>query len=520
MQEPKLRISVGIIAILIQIGGSFPARAEPLPGPCAPVLTDVEKAAYYIKRAVDFRGTSPQFIKESKQFIKTQRENFRNLVTRANTTLIEMDQPLKRMIEAMMLETNAYAFGGPGGAKSALTDLLLQTPQEALNGKIAKDYFGIQFNPQLGDYPFRGYLDKAGKVQSEGTMLHSKYAKLDEVDKGTGNSLAALLDLLAERKAFHGSTIIDARIRSAIATSNMTTYEFLEAFKMQGMESTGRALLDRLPFKIYVHNYPTNESLISGAIGLAAERSAAKAEGELSAYFSVGKDKAEAALIPVDFSWFGQIAKRLIRSGRDTDKVFADVINDMKAKVKDKRLSSALAMADDPSLDKFGYNPTTIFSMRNVMNYSKDVVGASLLYDLLVLPESVLPTDTLIALLEKGIELTPESAWRLQDVLLTTTSAAPKLVEVNSKLTLEYGDELRKLIEASGEKREKELLTDLKQESEFFIGSFTDVYGKYKDANVAVSDITSDYLDILGGGKTTAAKIRNIEEWLMRNGGH
>jgi len=487
-----------------------------LPTPCTNVLRHEDEMKFLKKRAVDLRN-GVKFTDESRNFFKTQREHFRSLAGKANMQLVEMEQPFKRMVTAMMLETHAYAFGPPGGAKSHLTDMLLGTPQEEKTGAIAESFFQIQFNPQLGDYPFRGYLNKEGKLQADGTMLSSKYAKFDEIDKGTGNSLAGILDLLNERKALHGSIAVPAQLKTAIATSNMTTYEFLESFRAQGMESTGKALLDRLPFKIYVHNYPTNEAYIADAIRSASDRSANKAEDLLMGFFRDAK-KTEVVKDDIDFSWFGAMSKRLFYVEDSSISLYKDVISKMKDKVKGKRLRSAQELADDPALDKNGYYPTTIFSMRNIMNYTKDVVGASLMYDLPTLPENVLPTETLIAMMEKGFELPPESAWRLQDVMLTTTSAAPELLAEEGRLSLKFGPELEELKKGSGDKRELELLKDIQEEQTYFSEAFESSYDEMKKANQSVGEISSDFLDLLGGSPTQKTKVRNIEEWLIQVG--
>ncbi len=505
---------VGFLCLLFSFSSSVGANV--VPTECGLNLQPEDKIRWFKKRAVDLRAGA-KFTPEAEKFFVDQRAKFRTHILKLNRNLVEMENAAKRNAQAMMLETFAYFYGPPGAAKSYLADEFLSTPVEQFSGKEVESYFRLQFNENLSDVPLRGYRNNEGELFTKETVLSSKYAKFDEIDKASPVAVAALLDLLnmGERVAQHGTETIRAELRAGAITSNMTIYEFLDMFQAQLREPTAKAFLDRNPFKVYFHNYAVNDKRVIDLLKIGAKRSEASAEELLMGFFNPERAQ-KAAKNAIDYSWFGALAKRLFVTDDDTLGVYANILTRMREEFNGRRLSTQRTTLEESGRTSGGYEPPTILSSRNAMNLSRDVVSASILYDLLILPEDVLPSSSLVLMLERGIRISPESAWRLQDFLLNTTPASVKLGLDQDELKLMYGDELTLVRKSVSDVKEERLIDDFMGDQERFASVYREELTKYMEANKSAAVIESDIFDLLGGGGPRDKKIKNIEEWLMQ----
>lgn len=221
---------------------------------------------------------------------------------------VELDHSIEAHLTGMLSDQHLYVFGPPGGAKTALAEVILKSELKHLNhrevdqfvekalGSIGKDEkflkatlarmkterpkefdrFLLQFHKLLPEGVLVGFpkvekqLEHGIEEIETATSLASSrflFAILDEVDKANPQTVTALLSLLNEREVFAGSQVIKTNLRSAILTSNKMPSEFLDSYLID--RSTGEAVMDRAANKVYVSNkISSEESLTKFLVGL------------------------------------------------------------------------------------------------------------------------------------------------------------------------------------------------------------------------------------------------------------
>ena len=221
---------------------------------------------------------------------------------------VELDYSIEAHLTGMLSDQHLYVFGPPGGAKTALAEVLLKSEIRHLNerevdqfvekalssmGKDEKflkaalsrlrsekpkefDRFLLQFHKLLPEGVLIGFpkVEKQlelgiEEIETSTSLASSRFlfAILDEVDKANPQTVAALLSLLNEREVFAGNQVIKTNLRSAILTSNKMPSEFLDSYLTD--RSTGEAVMDRAANKVYVSNkISSEESLTKFLLGL------------------------------------------------------------------------------------------------------------------------------------------------------------------------------------------------------------------------------------------------------------
>lgn len=222
---------------------------------------------------------------------------------------VELEHSIEAHLTGLLSENHLYVFGPPGGAKTALAEVILKSELKKLNkdevdkftekaiagllrhkknraqnqdflkavlGRMRKekpkvfDRFLLQFHKLLPEGVLVGF-PKIEKQLNEGkeeietsTSLASEkfiFAILDEVDKANPQTITALLSILNEREVFSGNQVIKTALRTAVLTSNKMPSEFLDSY--QEDRSTGEAVMDRAPNKVFVSNKISSEEALT-----------------------------------------------------------------------------------------------------------------------------------------------------------------------------------------------------------------------------------------------------------------
>lgn len=188
------------------------------------------------------------------EYVEKQQASLAKVRQEMKNQFREMDSYIDLIFLALLSKQHILAFGGPGGSKTGTADAILS----AVQGKK----FSLQFSPSTKEEQLKGtligkkYLEEGvASYQRDQSLLMHDHAILDEVDKAGAEVLAALLSILNERKVMAGDEEIKGHLKSALITSNMTLYEFLDKFRATNDGPTGNALLDRIHYKVLVLNH-------------------------------------------------------------------------------------------------------------------------------------------------------------------------------------------------------------------------------------------------------------------------
>ena len=215
---------------------------------------------------------------------------------------VELEHSIEAHLTGILSDNHLYVFGPPGGAKTALAEVILKAELKKLNAdqvdqfvqttlkKIGQDQkflravlkhlrtekpqifdrFLLQFHKLLPEGVLVGF-PKIEKQLNEGkeeievstSLANQKFvfAILDEVDKANPQTITALLSILNEREVFAGNQVIKTALRSAILTSNKMPSEFLDSYHED--RSTGDAVMDRAINKVYVSNKISSEEALT-----------------------------------------------------------------------------------------------------------------------------------------------------------------------------------------------------------------------------------------------------------------
>jgi len=215
---------------------------------------------------------------------------------------VELEHSIEAHLTGILSDNHLYVFGPPGGAKTALAEVILKAELKKLNSdqvdqfvqttlkKVGQDQkflrvvlrrlraekpqvfdrFLLQFHKLLPEGVLVGF-PKIEKQLNEGkeeievstSLANQKFvfAILDEVDKANPQTITALLSILNEREVFAGNQVIKTALRSAILTSNKMPSEFLDSYHED--RSTGDAVMDRAINKVYVSNKISSEEALT-----------------------------------------------------------------------------------------------------------------------------------------------------------------------------------------------------------------------------------------------------------------
>lgn len=466
-----------------------------------------------------------KFTEENKRFFKHQRDALRLSHQKLTNSFVENEHTVNRTMLARMGEVHAYLYGGPGGAKSGISRELMYAPVKFRGIDRKQNVFMFQCNQLMTDLSIKGYIDPdvlkdklrtlVDALVKDGTMIDFPLALIDEVDKANPILFSALLEVINERIASHGGITLDARTKTMITTSNMTFYEFLAALASQQMEPTARAFLDRITYKIFVANQITDKVARQKAFKMADEAEQKKSLSKLANTDEMYYTKQDriindqfSSLPGVHYEWFGKLANVSLNFNESAITSIDEIYDEVKIKMFDLRRSTEKKAKDDPSVAV--YYPPQIASTRNFLTTVKMGVKHSLFLDLLNLPEEVLSSDELISMIEKGIEVSELSSWRVQHVLLTAAPGEPHIYAVGKDTApkIEYGPELAILEKNPFDEREAQMLSFLTKERQWFIEAYEAVTTKSITSGNAIAEILQGLMD---GSK----KKGNIELFFM-----
>lgn len=211
---------------------------------------------------------------------------------------VELEHSIEAHLTGLLSENHLYVFGPPGGAKTALAEVILKSELKKLNADQINTFtakvlankktdqkfiraalermrhekpkvferFLLQFHKLLPEGILQGF-PKIEKQLNEGieefetsTSLASErfiFAVLDEVDKANPQTLNVLLSILNEREVLLG-TPVKIALKTAILTSNKMPSEFLDSYGTEDRDN-GIAFLNRVPNKVYVSNKISSE---------------------------------------------------------------------------------------------------------------------------------------------------------------------------------------------------------------------------------------------------------------------
>ena len=184
---------------------------------------------------------------EGLEHLKSIRDALRQRSHLFNQNFLNLESMHHMVTVARAFKGNAFIYGPPGGAKSAVVKWIFSGEKNPA--------FQLQLHQMRTEQDFIGAQNleeiKKGRVvyNTEGSLVDHECALIDEIEKGNPSALAALLSLLNEREVLLGKEVIKAKTETVFATSNSNLHEFFQQFLESGHRSTAPALLNR--FDLY-----------------------------------------------------------------------------------------------------------------------------------------------------------------------------------------------------------------------------------------------------------------------------
>ncbi|MBF0361604.1 MAG: AAA family ATPase [Oligoflexia bacterium] len=293
-------------------------------------------------------------VKGSTEELLKAENGLKNLSTNMREKYSEMDSYLDILLMALLTEQHVLGFGGPGGSKT-------QTAQEVL--KVLKGkLFSLQFSPNtkqekiIGSIKGKEFLE-SGKIEylHDQSLLKHEYAILDEIDKANTEVLASALSVLLERKAMVGDQEVKGNLKTALITSNMTLYEFLEKFKNTNDGSTGMALLDRILFKVLVLNRLSSAEELFKVMSKCKSNNLTKSEGECP------------LVNDLDLHILKKQIKK-IKVPDEVQKLATHLWYRLSQRLEKKQQEDETLCSEDPKNMPFPYSVTNQFTNRGAIN--------------------------------------------------------------------------------------------------------------------------------------------------------
>jgi MoxR-like ATPase len=501
--------------------------------------TAYKKDPEFLKKCISVKKVNGEYVltKENRWYFNKNVDNLRSVWMMLKRDYFEMDHSIKRVFMSLMMGTHAYFFGEPGAAKSAIAQVALHLPHYNLfknaKGKTEvkkfDSFFGLQLHQMINESVVKGWADLGftkdsdeykeyrDMIKTKGTLIEFERGLADELDKTNPVAAAAMLDVLAEGLARHGSVTFKAKTKTVIATSNMTVYEFIESMEANGMGSTARALLDRLPLKVFHANNLFSEKKERQLVARKAQlweeaREARLADREITEekLQLLNTEKLLAGLPDVDFGFLQDLMPMAESITKNVSHDDAEAINlvvrgltrqiGKRYKERIKRTSTDF-WAAAPGAREPIYFPSWIFSIRNIPLISKGI-ASSLFLDLAVLPEEKMPRPALEQMIRKGMPIDLMSTWRVQDLITTAAPGDPRLTFTEdasgvSKVSLGYGPELT-FHEDNAAGRVLTMLKYIREEREDFTEVWTTLMNDHLKRGREVSEHIAELYELLG----------------------
>ncbi len=380
---------------------------------------------------------------------------------------------------ARLFQGNAFLYGPPGGAKSAIVEWIFKGEKEQA--------FQLQLHQMMTEQAFVGgqNFEKAKEgifeVNTKGSLADYRVALIDEMEKGNPAALSALLSLLNERKVFAGNKVIKAKTETVFATSNSNLPELSAQFEANGQGTTAAALLNRFQFKCFVYNW-----LSAGdQTVLDARRDQKRRLQALSHGCPEAMNKNEIFLDPpkVDFAQMRLLANVMM----DTDASFKVAYRNLAEAM---RLETNKAVCESEERHKksrydepFVYFPSCDYTER-LRQQIPEVVMYSAFIDFLL--SNLADDKHLVTATKRPFELGILSLWRAHLVMTTVGPGEVKLVFNNEgKADLEFNMTINE--STLRDHRERQLLKNLKEEQERFKRAFLSLVSGSQQSIAAAS---------------------------------
>ena len=377
---------------------------------------------------------------------------------------------------------NAFIYGPPGGAKSAIVEWMFK-------GEI-EPAFQLQLHQMMTEQAFVGgqNFEKAKEgtfeLNTKGSLADFRVALIDEVEKGNPAALSALLSLLNERKILAGSKVIDAKTETVFATSNSNLAELSEQFQANGQGSTAPALLNRFQFKCLVYNWLS----ASDQAELDDRRQIKRRLKALSKACPDSIATNEVFLAPpkIDFEQLRDFADILM----DTDDNFAvfyrDLVSVMREQTNKAVRESEARQQKSRFAEPFVYFPSCDYTER-LRQQIPEIVMYSAFIDFLL--SDLADDKNLVSSTKKTIKLGPLSLWRAH---LIMTTVGPGSVALTVGDDDKFNIEFKMSIDESKlrDNREVKLITNLKEEQERFRSEYLRTIQSYQDSIATAAKYT------------------------------
>ena len=395
------------------------------------------------------------------------------------------------LMVARLFQGNAFLYGPPGGAKSAIIEWMFKGETEQA--------FQLQLHQMMTEQAFVGGQDfekaKEGmfEVNTKGSLAEYKVALIDEVEKGNPAALSALLSLLNERKILAGNKVIKAETETVFATSNSNLPELRAQFDANGQGSTAPALLNRFQFKCFVYNW-----LSAGDQSeLDARRDQKRRLQALLHGCPEATSKSEIFLeIPkLDFAQMRLLANVMMETDASFKVAYRNLAEAMRLETNKAVCESEERHKKSRYDEPFVYFPSCDYTER-LRQQIPEVVRYSAFIDFLL---SDLADDNHLKITtKKPLVLGALSLWRAHLVMTTVGPGDVKLIFNNEvKADLEFNMTVNE--STLRDHREVQLLKNLKEEQDRFKRTFLNLV-KDTQASIATASRYSKNANVGDGG--------------------
>lgn len=307
---------------------------------------------------------------------------------------------------ARLASANMFLTGGPGAAKSGVVKFMTDSEQ--------KRAYKIQMHQTMTEQALIGgeRWDAAREgrfeVNTEGTMVDSEVAHVDEMDKGNPSVYNTILSLLnrGERFVLLGRRQVESSLETVFSTSNASISELYQQFVENSLRSTVPALLNRYHIKAFLYNWlsPLDQSIMDD-IG---ER---QRQIRIAAKYNPEFRNSEVLVEPPAVNWkpLRDIAQKVMVVSPEMQVFAREFINDIRLETIKAKRAYEESHLNNPRKYPVPYMPTADWTER-LRQENYDFIIMSAFYDFLMSP---LADDANIeSLTRKPIMLGPDSVWR------------------------------------------------------------------------------------------------------------
>lgn len=446
-----------------------------------------------------------KFTPEAVGKLKEERDHLRRQRDLAEVLWPETRHYVERLHMAQLLKMHLVAFGATSGGKSTIPERLLNhTVRDPRLGLEVPHFHRLDVQPTTTSADIGGYAFQGSLYFPRG--LVAPHFALDEVDKAGFPFFGSVFPLLNERRAAVAGSSYQIPLSTAVVTMNAHPYEFLNRIlRESGISlSSGLAFLNRITGSVLTDNNI---------------RDADVRRARMMAAAGLGNRAGFREPIPfVDMTWFASLVDSSPAAGfqqafpiKPTESTVA-IADDVLHELRNWQKSHTQTEQQDQ------YMPmSAMVNNKTQIDMAMRTVSASILYDLLSLPENILSSADLAKLLEAdgGIIYGADSLYRLHHLF---TTATPGQVQFDlSKTELKFpNDRLNAMISETSETApESASLRHIKSEHEMFA---TILQRKIEAARQSAAAVQRSFGDVLRslGIHFAGHPPASLEEWIQQ----